>query len=150
MSNHTDTLYQNGSATRWCCNHVKRKYRGIIEPSVPYEGSILKKQYNIQTRKEIKTMFHSILCRFLSAFWKIYWQISMCDFVFFQTWQLKTTQLPNETNFVWKKTHILRRSFINYIIKTPFKYFNCKINPFSGIFINNKLGNHGIYGNCDF
>ena len=33
--------------------------------------------------KEIKTMFHSILCRFLSAFLKIYWQISMCDFVFF-------------------------------------------------------------------
>ena len=29
--------------------------------------------------------------------------------------------------------------FINYLIKTPFKYFNCKINPFSGIFINNKL-----------
>jgi hypothetical protein len=33
--------------------------------------------------KEIKTMFHSILCRFLSAFLKIYWQISMCDFGFF-------------------------------------------------------------------
>ena len=46
--------------------------------------------------KEIKTMFHSILCRFLSAVLKIYWQISMC-------WQLKTTQLPNETNLVWKK-----------------------------------------------
>ena len=54
--------------------------------------------------KEIKTMFHSILCRFLSAFLKIYWQISMCDFFLLpQTWQLKTTHLPNETNFVWKK-----------------------------------------------
>jgi hypothetical protein len=40
--------------------------------------------------------------------------------------------------------------FINYLIKTPFKYFNCKINPFSGIFINNKLCNHGIYGSCGF
>ena len=29
--------------------------------------------------------------------------------------------------------------FINYLIKTPFKYFNCKINPFSGIFINKKF-----------
>ena len=37
-------------------NRVKRKYRGIIEPSVPYmqEGSIIKKQYNIQTRKKLK------------------------------------------------------------------------------------------------
>ena len=33
--------------------------------------------------KEIKAMFHSILCRFLSAFLKIYWQILMCDFFFF-------------------------------------------------------------------
>jgi hypothetical protein len=31
--------------------------------------------------KEIKMMFHSILCRFLSAFLKI-WQISMCAFFF--------------------------------------------------------------------
>jgi hypothetical protein len=33
--------------------------------------------------KEIKTMFHSILCHFLSAFLNIYWQISMCVFCFF-------------------------------------------------------------------
>jgi hypothetical protein len=96
MSNHTDTLYQNGSATRWRCNHVKRKYRGIIEPSVPYEGSILKKQYNIQTRKEIKTMFHSILCRFLSwvnftvkiferSFYYIIYKGSSQNVSFFQT-----------------------------------------------------------------
>ena len=37
--------------------------------------------------KEIKTTFHSILCRFLSALLKIYWQISISDFDFF----------PNET-----------------------------------------------------
>jgi hypothetical protein len=37
----------------------------------------------LHSKKEIKTMFHSILCRFLSAFLKIYWQISMCDFGFF-------------------------------------------------------------------
>ena len=41
----------------------------------PITYSVLKKQYNIQTRKKLK--------RFLRAFLKIYWQISMCDFVFF-------------------------------------------------------------------
>jgi hypothetical protein len=61
--------------------------------------------------KEIKTMFHSILCRFLSAFLKIYWQFSMCDFGFFSksgSWKPPTYQ-TKLTSFE-KTCHILRRS----------------------------------------
>ena len=52
-------------------------------------------------------MFHSILCRFLSAFLKIYWQISMCDFFFFSkrdswkppTYQTKLTSWEKKSHF---------------------------------------------------
>ena len=75
------------------------------KPAVLYTHYLFSTKETVQytDSKEIKTMFHSILCRFLSAFLKIYWQISMCYFFSLQTWQLKTTHLPNETNFVWKK-----------------------------------------------
>ena len=49
---------------------MKRKYRGIIEPS---PVGTIGREYTKETvqytdSKEIKTMFHTMLCRFLSAF----------------------------------------------------------------------------------
>ena len=49
----------------------------------PITYTVLKKQYNSTDSKEIKTMFHSILCRFWSTCLNIDWQISKCDFCFF-------------------------------------------------------------------
>ena len=61
--------------------------------------------------KEIKTMSIQFYAVFLSAFLKIYWQISMCDFGFFSirdSWKPPTYQ-TKLTSFE-KNCHILRRS----------------------------------------
>ena len=75
-------LYQNRSATRWCCNcaimwNVNTWYHRTLGT---IGGEYTKETVQYTDLKEIKTMFHSILCRFISAFLKIYWQISMCIF----------------------------------------------------------------------
>jgi hypothetical protein len=63
------------------CQNLKDVCIVFVVPAGIYEYTKETVQYT--DSKEIKMMFHSILCRFLSAFLKIYWQISMCDFVFF-------------------------------------------------------------------
>ena len=55
-------------------------------------------------------MFHSILRRFLSAFLKIYYQISMCDFVFFPNVTAENHPPTKRKLTSFEKTHIVRRS----------------------------------------
>jgi hypothetical protein len=61
-------------------------------------------------------MFHSMLCRFLSAFLKIYWQISMCDFVFFPNESSKPptyqTKLTSSTVFTFYTIVQLQRHLV--------------------------------------
>ena len=90
-------------------------------------GAYTKETVQYTDSIETKTMSHSILCRFISAFLKIYWQISMCNFFSKRdswkppTYQTKLTSLEKNVTYcddvlrnVRKKKTQINDRIVNY------------------------------------